>query len=189
MHAKLENNILKYAPHYLICNGKTILNPQDGDYKAAGYKEVEYSKPPQIQYNKELATSYIEEEDKIKIVYSLTDKLATPEQREAEFYKNFIQTSWGNFRKIPQGYSSAVEAVNTIFNMVNIQNGLTEQLAPLLIFYPTPDFSKIEQCNETWLIENQYTHAPCTKEEFLQWYNEFQAIWAQTQYTDIPINT
>lgn len=112
------------------------------------------------------------------------------QERQKQFADNFIITSWGAFRKTPQGYSSAVEAVNTIFNMVNIAQGLTENLAPLLIFYEVPDFTDPEQCTEDWLIANQKTHEPCDLATFMQWYLEFQTIWAQTQYTSqqVPLS-
>lgn len=108
-------------------------------------------------------------------------------KRTQEFYNNFVVTSWGAFRKTPKGYSSAVEAVNTIFNMVNVAQAFTEQLAPLLIFYEVPDFTKEEQCTEEWLVANQKTHEPCDLATFMQWYLEFQTVWASTQYTDIPV--
>lgn len=112
------------------------------------------------------------------------------QERKDEYDNNFIITSWGAFRKTPQGYSSAIEAVNTIFNMVNIAQGLTESLAPLLIFYEVPDFTDPEQCTEEWLVANQKTHEPCDLATFMQWYLEFQTIWAQTQYTSqqVPLS-
>ena len=111
-----------------------------------------------------------------------TDEQKAQERRK-QFNDNFVITSWGAFRKTPQGYSSAVEAVNTIFNMVNIAQGLNESLAPLLIFYEVPDFTDPKQCTEEWLVANQKTHEPCDLATFMQWYLEFQTIWAQTQYT------
>lgn len=108
-------------------------------------------------------------------------------KRKEDFNNNFVITSWGAFRKTPKGYSSAVEAVNTIFNMVNVQQAFTEQLAPLLIFYEVPDFTKAEECTEEWLVANQKTHEPCDLLTFMQWYLEFQTVWASTQYTDIPV--
>lgn len=106
-------------------------------------------------------------------------------KRQKQFQTNFITTSWGAFRKTPKGYSSAVEAVNTIFNMVNIQQGFTEQLAPLLIFYEIPNFNKEEECTDEWLISHQKTHEPCDLSTFMKWYLEFQNIWATTQYKDV----
>ena len=109
------------------------------------------------------------------------------EKRMQDFYNNFIITSWGAFRKTPKGYSSAVEAVNTIFNMVNVSQSFTDQLANLLIFYEVPDFNDENQCTEEWLVSHQKTHEACDLQTFMQWYLEFQTVWASTQYTDIPV--
>lgn len=109
------------------------------------------------------------------------------EKRMQDFYNNFIITSWGAFRKTPKGYSSAVEAVNTIFNMVNVSQSFTDQLANLLIFYEVPDFNDENQCTEEWLVSHQKTHEACDLQTFMQWYLEFQTVWAQTQYTDEEI--
>lgn len=119
--------------------------------------------------------------------YVFEDSNEQKEKRQQDFYNNFIVTSWGAFRKNPKGYSSAVEAVNTIFNMVNVAQSFTEQLASLLIFYETPDFTDAEQCTEEWLVAHQKTHEACDLATFMQWYLEFQTVWAQTQYTDAPI--
>lgn len=128
-------------------------------------------------------------EDGTYYVFADTDEYLQEqaEKRKEEFYNNFVVTSWGAFRKTPKGYSSAVEAVNTIFNMVNVAQAFTEQLSPLLIFYEVPDFTKEEQCTEEWLVANQKTHEPCDLATFMQWYLEFQTVWAKTQYTDIPV--
>ena len=134
-----------------------------------------------------------EEEKKGMELYSVIkndrplDDLLVWKCEKEDFNNNFVITSWGAFRKTPKGYSSAVEAVNTIFNMVNVQQAFTEQLAPLLIFYEVPDFTKEEECTEEWLVANQKTHEPCDLATFMQWYLEFQTVWASTQYTDIPV--
>ena len=188
MYAKLENNKLISAPYYLILNNKTILNPQKDDYLCAGYKEVQYSIKPEPEEGCEIITSYSEYDDKIVVNYQLQNILQTAEQRQEEFYNNFIPTSWRNFTKQTQGYQSAVEAVNCVFNMVNILGSFTSDLAPLLIFYQTPDFNDETQCSEEWLVENQYIHQPCIKEEFLLWYKEFQIVWAQTEHTSTTIS-
>ena len=73
MYAKLENNNLKYAPHYLTLNGKTILNPQSADYKNAGYKELVYTKRPDITGNKRIVETYSEGADKITVNYAVED--------------------------------------------------------------------------------------------------------------------
>lgn len=128
-------------------------------------------------------------EDRTYYVFADTDEYLQEqaEKRKEEFNNNFLITSWGAFRKTPKGYSSAVEAVNTIFNMVNLQQAFTEQLTPLLIFYEVPDFTKADECTEEWLVAHQKTHEACDLATFMQWYLEFQTVWASTQYTDIPV--
>lgn len=73
MYAKLTNNNLEYAPHYLIYEGRTILNPQDTDYKNAGYKELVYTKRPDITGNKRIVETYSEGADKITVNYAVED--------------------------------------------------------------------------------------------------------------------
>lgn len=130
---------------------------------------------------------YIWDTEKQKIIENPKYEEEQIQARTIEFYNNFVVTSWGAFRKTPKGYSSAVEAVNTIFNMVNVAQSLTEELANLLIFYEVPDFKQAEQCTEKWLVAHQKTHEACDLQTFMTWYLEFQTVWAKTQYTDIPI--
>lgn len=131
---------------------------------------------------KETEKNLILSEDNTYYIFEDSEELQ--EKRKQNFYNNFIITSWGAFRKNPRGYSSAVEAVNTIFNMVNVAQSFTEQLANLLIFYEVPDFSDSQQCTQDWLIAHQKTHEACDLATFMKWYLEFQTVWAQTQYTD-----
>lgn len=130
---------------------------------------------------------YIWDTEKQKIIENPKYEEEQIQARTIEFYNNFVVTSWGAFRKTPKGYSSAVEAVNTIFNMVNVAQSLTEELAQLLIFYEVPDFTQAKQCTEEWLVAHQKTHEACDLQTFMTWYLEFQTVWAKTQYTDIPI--
>ena len=76
--------------------------------------------------------------------------------REKLFYDKFLSTSKGNYRLQPKGYANAQQSVDTINGMVNALNGLTQQIAQMVIFYPTPDFTKEEECTEAWLIAHQY---------------------------------
>lgn len=73
MFGKLENNILKYAPHYVILNNKIILNPCNNDYINAGYKEIEFGIMPSFEEGKEVVKTYSEEESKITVNYSLEE--------------------------------------------------------------------------------------------------------------------
>lgn len=161
----------------------------------AGQARVLNEEIMNIEVTEEVYNAYIVEPDKYMWDEEKQEVIENPnyEQEQAqartkEFYSNFVVTSWGAFRKNPKGYSSAVEAVNTIFNMVNVAQSLTEQLAQLLIFYEVPDFTDAEQCTEEWLVAHQKTHEACDLQTFMQWYLEFQTIWAQTQYTDKSIS-
>ena len=57
-----------------------------------------------------------------------------------------------------------------------------EEIAQMVIFYPTPDFTKEEQCTEEWLISHQYNAEPMTKEEWTDFYIEFSSLYAMNQY-------
>lgn len=103
----------------------------------------------------------------------------TPEQeaqqREEAFKSNFFNIpNFGWFRKVPKGYTSAVESLNTAFNAVTIMGQLP---ANMLIFYQQPDFTKPEECTEEWLIEHQIFNEQMTAEEFGQFYIAFMTAW------------
>ena len=102
--------------------------------------------------------------------------------RQEEFYNKFLATSKGNYRLQPKGYSNAQQSVDTINGMVNAVGGLTQQIAQMVIFYPTPDFTKEEECTEEWLIAHQYNAEPMTKEEWTEFYIEFSSLYAMNQY-------
>lgn len=102
--------------------------------------------------------------------------------RQEEFYNKFLATSKGNYRLQPKGYANAQQSVDTINGMVNALNGLTQQIAQMVIFYATPDFTKEEECTEAWLIAHQYNAEPMTKEEWADFYIEFSSLYAMNQY-------
>lgn len=77
MYGKLEDNTLKYAPHYVIYNNKIILNPQSEDYLIAGYKEIEFSAIPLAEEGKNIIETYSENENKIIVNYILEDTQTT----------------------------------------------------------------------------------------------------------------
>ena len=102
--------------------------------------------------------------------------------RQEEFYNKFLATSKGNYRLQPKGYANAQQSVDTINGMVNAVGRLTQQIAQMVIFYPTPDFTKEEECTEAWLVEHQYNAEPMTKEEWTDFYIEFSSLYAMNQY-------
>ena len=102
--------------------------------------------------------------------------------RQEYFYNNFLATSKGNYRLQPKGYANAQQSIDTVNNIVNASGGLTEQIANMIIFYDTPDFTKEEECTEEWLIQHQHHPEPMTVQEWVEFYIEFTTLYAQQQY-------
>ncbi|MBO7735025.1 MAG: hypothetical protein J6S67_20855 [Methanobrevibacter sp.] len=101
-------------------------------------------------------------------------------KREADFKSKFFDIEgFGWFRKVPKGYSSAVECLNLAFNNVSMLGKLP---AETLIFYQEPDFTKPEECTEEWLIEHQTKNAEMTVQEFGQFYAGFSVAWNNTEH-------
>ena len=103
-------------------------------------------------------------------------------QRKETFTSQFLVTSLGNFRLQPKGYANAQQAMDVINTMATALGGLTEQLTNLVIFYPTPDFSKAEQCTEEWLVANQIKPSVMTLADWQKFYLEFCQLYAMQQY-------
>ena len=100
--------------------------------------------------------------------------------REQAFKKDFFEIpTFGWFRKVPKGYSSAVESLNTAFNAVTIMQTLP---AGTLIFYQAPDFTKPEECTEEWLIAHQTTNEQMTAQEFGAFYIAFMTAWNNQEH-------
>ena len=106
MYARLINNTLVFVRHYIEINNKTILNPQEKDYIDAGYKIVEYEQIPTISENQEIVTTYIEDDEKIKVVYSIKEKsMSFEEYKDFKISENeqkrnveYINTSLGKLK-------------------------------------------------------------------------------------------
>lgn len=103
-------------------------------------------------------------------------------QRKETFTSQFLATSLGNFRLQPKGYANAQQAMDVINTMATALGGLTEQLTNLVIFYPTPDFTKAEQCTEEWLVANQIKPEVMTLVDWQKFYLEFCQLYAMQQY-------
>ena len=103
-------------------------------------------------------------------------------QRKEAFASQFLATSLGNFRLQPKGYANAQQAMDVINTMATALGGLTEQLTNLVIFYPTPDFTKAEQCTEEWLVANQIKPDVMTLADWQKFYLEFCQLYAMQQY-------
>ena len=105
--------------------------------------------------------------------------------REEEFKKDFFEVpNVGWYRKVPKGYSSAVESMNTAFNNFSVMNkfGVEEFPADTLIFYQAPDFTKPEECTEEWLVAHQFKNRAMTAQEFGTFYMTFTNAWNNQEH-------
>lgn len=99
----------------------------------------------------------------------------TAKEREKSFKTNFFKVEgFGYYRRQPKGYTSAIESINTAYNMSKENNGLP---AGVLIFYPEPNFTDAEQCTEEWLVAHQIILPAQTLAEFISLYNLFIMTW------------
>lgn len=110
-----------------------------------------------------------------EIVINENYELELAEARKEEFLKQFFKIDgYGYFRKQPKGYGSAVESLNTAFNIVTVIGNLP---ANTLTFYAEPDFTIPEQCTEEWLVENSIKNEVMTPSEFGTFYAQFMMAW------------
>lgn len=159
----------------IIKNGK-IINPSawqlSEEYQEIDFKYEEFIEMPEDYYiydNGEVVINPNFDEEQIA-------------KRKANFEEQFLLTSKGNYRLQPKGYANAQQSVDTINGMVEALGSLTEQIAEMVIFYPTPDFTKEEECTEEWLIAHQYNAEPMTQQQWIDFYIEFTTLYAQKQY-------
>lgn len=104
----------------------------------------------------------------------------TAQDREREFKSNFFKVEgYGYYRRKPKGYVSAIESINTAYNMAKENNGLPEGV---LIFYPEPDYNIAEQCTEQWLVANQILLPEKTLAEFIVLFNLFVTTWNRQEH-------
>lgn len=134
-----------------------------------------------------MVVTSIEETSKKYELYNgeyLTQKEIAAKRKE-EFLKDFfeipnvVNDKSGYYRKLPKGYSSAVESINSAFNMVTIIGQLPKDT---LIFYEEPDFTKPEECTEEWLVEHQFKNETMTPTEFGTFYATFLQAWNKQEH-------
>lgn len=136
-----------------------------------------------IEVIEELYNDYIEAPN--KYIYQNGEIVENPnyenelaEQRKQTFLQDFFKIQYNGqdlyFRKQPKGYSSAVESINTAFNIVNTIGTLP---AGSLVFYQQPDFADETQCTEEWLVENQVRSEQMSATEFGTFYAGFITAW------------
>lgn len=80
MHAKLQNGFLRSAPKTITLDGRTINNPYPEELEQLGYKPVVYTDMPvDAPDGKRYESSWTEEENAIRQVWTLTDDPVYPE--------------------------------------------------------------------------------------------------------------
>ena len=100
--------------------------------------------------------------------------------RKEEFLKQFFKIDgFGYYRKQPKGYGSAVESLNTAYNIVSVIGKLPENT---LTFYTEPDFTKEEQCTEEWLVANSMKSSEMTTADFGTFYAQFMTAWNMQEH-------
>lgn len=100
--------------------------------------------------------------------------------REQNFKNEFFEIpGYGWYRRVPKGYSSAVESVNTAFNAVAVLGSLP---TGSLIFYAKPDFSDANQCTEEWLVANQIKNSEMDAKTFGLFYAAFIQAWNSSEH-------
>ena len=138
---------------------------------------IEVSKDIYNDYN-ENPLKYIYKDGEIVLNPNYEQELA--EARKEEFLKQFFKIDgYGYFRKQPKGYGSAVESLNTAFNIVTVIGNLP---ANILTFYAEPDFTIAEQCTEEWLVENATKNEVMTPSEFGTFYAQFMMAWNSQEH-------
>lgn len=104
----------------------------------------------------------------------------TKEERQEQFLRDFFKVEgFGYYRRQPKGYQSAIESINTAYNISKENGGLP---ADVLIFYPQPDFEVAEQCTEQWLVANQIKLPARTHAQFMELYNLFIGTWNSQEH-------
>ena len=126
--------------------------------------------------------TYVVDGKLVDITGTDKEKELLAEKRKSAFYKEFIATSLGNYRLQPKGYANAQQAMDVTNTMVLALGGLTKQITPLVIFYPTPDFTDETQCTEEYLVQNQINPPEMTLEKWTEFYVQFCQLYATQQY-------
>ena len=134
---------------------------------------------------------YQSDNDKYKVVDGVfTDISGTQEyldikttERQTDFENRFLSLGTNkNYRLQPRGYANAQQSIDTVNNMVNVAGGLTQDIASMVLFYQTPDFTKPEECTEEWLVQHQFSAEPMTKEQWIVFYVDFTTKYAYKMY-------
>lgn len=95
MHGKLQNGFLRSAPKTIVLDGKSINNPLPEELEHLGYKPVVYTDMPEVTEGKHWESSWEEEENAIRQVWTLADDpdYPTPEPTPEERISNLETTT------------------------------------------------------------------------------------------------
>lgn len=108
--------------------------------------------------------------------------------RRSRFENEFIETSYvkngttGWYRQAPKGYANAPQSLEIVNKYAQKFQGVNEELASMLIFYPCPDFTDPEQCTEEWLITHQFNPDTMTLQQWEEFTYDFDKRWAALNY-------
>lgn len=148
--------------------------------KINGCGQCQCSNAINVEVGEEIYDDFIENPEKYvnqdgEIVLNPNYEAQQLKKLEKEFNSQFFEIpSFGYFRRIPKGYNSAVESLNTVCSAVTFMKSLPQGT---LTFYHKPDFTKPEQCTEKWIINNSYKNEAMTLEEFALFYTTFITAW------------
>lgn len=123
--------------------------------------------------------AYLDDYSETQVIVTAEPK-ETAENRQEQFLRDFfLVEGFGYYRRQPKGYQSAIESINTAYNISKENGGLP---ANVLIFYPQPDFEVAEQCTEQWLVANQIKLPAMTHAQFMELYNLFIGTWNSQEH-------
>lgn len=176
-YVKLNGNTLEYAPK----NKGAILNYNLNVEKMIedGYKEFVDTPEPNYSYiisYEETSTQVIKKYTKIETVAE------TAEDRENRFNQEFLITSKGAFRIQPRGFANALQAVDFIDKQVKKEGLISETVGAQIFFYSIPDFTKVEECTEEWILQHQNSLGSISKEEWEAISLEITQLYLNHQY-------
>ena len=161
--------------YYIIHNGKILIATNRDAFVNNYYTEEVFNLPEDYEPRKYIVVDGI-------LVRNTNYEQEQAEVRRKIFESNFLTTSKGNYRLVPQGFANAQQSIDTINNMVVKLGGLPKKYADEIKFYPTPDFTNPEECTEEWLIAHQIHLEPMTLQEWDTFYIEFVDLYGQKQY-------
>lgn len=181
-----------YAPK----NFGSILNFNSNEelMKEHGYK-LFVPCEEKIDNDRRYELNYIEEDECIKeiVKYTETEEEYSKRryyERKAEFEKSFIYIpevtynskiifKGGYYRKIPKGYSSAIESIIAVSKVVEIEKKLPSRI---LSFYEKPNFYEDDSLNENVIAEGQFYIDEMSIEEFNLFYITFVQTWNEKNH-------